>query len=75
MPRKKPKILFFEDDAESVHDFYLVLCEDYEVTLSAHRSVVEAPRDEPFDLLILDLMIQAIRLSTMDLRTYSPLRS
>lgn len=57
MTEGKPRILYLEDDSESVQDFYTVLSKEYDVTLSAHRIVVETPRDQPFDLLILDLMI------------------
>ena len=57
MPERTKKIFYLEDDGESVNDHYKVLREYYKVTLGAHEDLVATRRDEPFDLLILDLMI------------------
>jgi len=57
MPTQKKRILYLEDDPESVRDYYAILREKYEVIIGAHRDLLEKTRTQPVDLVIVDLMI------------------
>ncbi len=57
MEVEKKRIFYFEDDPQSLRDYYNVLNQKYEVQIGAHRSQVEQERPCPVDLIIVDLMI------------------
>lgn len=52
-------IFYFEDDSDSLGDFYAALEQtgDVKVEIGAHRDLIERSRERPLDLLIVDFMI------------------
>jgi CheY-like chemotaxis protein len=59
MPSKPKKVLFFEDDYESLQDLkeYLERYRRWEVELSAQEHIADRLAHERFDLILVDLMI------------------
>jgi CheY-like chemotaxis protein len=57
MTTGKKTIFYFEDEPELLSDYFRVLREKHEVIVSANRAVIEQSRQQPIDLLIVDLMI------------------
>ena len=55
--KSKKRIFWFEDDAYSLGDYYKKLNQEYNVTIGAHKDLIEQKRDYSFDLVLLDLMI------------------
>lgn len=55
--KSKKKIFWFEDDAYSLVDYYKKLNQEYDVSIGAHKDLIEQERDDSFDLILLDLMI------------------
>ncbi len=60
--KSKKRIFWFEDDAPSLEDYCIKLCEEYDLTIGAHKDIIEQLRDKPFDLVLLDLMIHEFSL-------------
>lgn len=60
MEGKRKRILVFDDDFESMRDFKEYIEEELEwdVDLTANRSLLERLSHERFDLIIVDLMIR-----------------
>lgn len=55
--KSKKRIFWFEDDTNSLSDYCHVLCEKYEVFIGAHEELIKVKRDNPFNLVLLDIMI------------------
>lgn len=60
MEGKRKRILVFDDDFESMRDFkeYIEEEPEWDVELTANRSLLERLSHERFDLIIVDLMIR-----------------
>ncbi len=63
---KEKTIFYFEDDPYGLKDHVEILRENYEVSIGAHKNLVEQPREKAVDLVIVDLMIH---LESYDLET------
>ncbi len=57
MEVQRKRILYIEDDPESILDLARILSEKHELQIGAHWELIRERRDQPFDLLILDIMI------------------
>lgn len=60
MNGQKKRILFLEDQFEA-SQFHIdaLIDEGYNITVTAKEKLIFTPRKEPFDLLLLDIMIKA----------------
>ena len=67
MEGKRKRILVFDDDFESMRDFKEYIEEELEwdVDLTANRSLLERLSHERFDLIIVDLMIRPASLDAI----------
>lgn len=54
---QKKSIFWFEDDPESLQDYISELRKKYELSVGARWENILKPREYPFDLVLLDLMI------------------
>lgn len=50
-------IFYFEDEPELLRDYFKVLRTKYGVIVSASQEVIEQLRQQPIDLVVIDLMI------------------
>jgi CheY-like chemotaxis protein len=57
MTTEKKRIFYFEDEPELLCAYLKVLREKYEVIVGASKELIEQPRPQPVDLVIVDLMI------------------
>jgi response regulator RpfG family c-di-GMP phosphodiesterase len=55
--KSKKRIFWYEDDAHSLEDYYKKLSQEYNVSIGAHKDLIEQKRDYSFHLVLLDLMI------------------
>ena len=57
MTERERRILYIEEDLDSLSDCFEMLREKYRLEVGADWDLIKQPREEPFDLLILDIMI------------------
>jgi CheY-like chemotaxis protein len=57
MTTEKKRIFYFEDEPELLRSYFKILREKYEVIVGASKELIEQPRQQPIDLVIVDLMI------------------
>jgi CheY-like chemotaxis protein len=57
MTTEKKMIFYFEDEPGLLRAYFKVLREKYEVIVGASKELIEQPRPQPVDLVIVDLMI------------------
>ena len=55
--KTKKRIFWFEDDAHSLIDYCEKLSQEYNISIGAHKDLIEKKRDDSFELVVLDLMI------------------
>jgi CheY-like chemotaxis protein len=57
MSTRAKRIFYFDDEPEDLRDYIEILRAEYEVIVGASRDLVEQPRRQPIELVIVDLMI------------------